>query len=207
MSHRALIVYGGWDGHTPEASARLFGGELEKHDYTVELADSLEVYTDADRMAGADLVVPIWTMGLADAVAAGTGLAGFHGGMCDAFRMNTGYQFMTGGQWVAHPGDLYPRYDVRLTDRDHVITRGLGDFELTNTERYYLHVDPSNRVLAEITFEESGVVMPYMWTRTWGEGRVFYAAWGHTHADFDGETARELVVRGMRWATRGGGFD
>jgi type 1 glutamine amidotransferase len=109
---------------------------------------------------------------------------------------------MTGGQWVAHPGNLYPRYTVRITDTGHEITRGLKDFDLTNTERYFLHVDPSNHVLGTITFEESGVVMPYIWTKAWGKGRVFYAAWGHTFKDFDVAEAREIVLRGMVWAAK-----
>ena len=140
--------------------------------------------------------------GLRDAVESGVGLAGFHGGMCDSFRNDTAYQWMTGGQWVAHPGDIYPSYDVNITVDNHPITQGLSDFTLKQTERYYLHTDPSNNVLATITFEETGVVMPYLWTRNWGKGKVFYAAWGHTEKDFDDATSREIVIRGMQWAAR-----
>jgi type 1 glutamine amidotransferase len=211
MTKRALIVWGGWAGHKPKECADLFAPWLKSQGYEVEVSDTLDSYLDTEKLSELSLIVPIWTMGqitkeqekgLLDAVAAGVGIAGFHGGMCDAFRNNTQYQWMTGGQWVAHPGDIYPAYDVKITHRDHPIMQGVSDFTLTNTERYYLHTDPSNNVLATITFEESGVVMPYVWTRSWGKGKVFYAAWGHTDKDFGNPMALLVVQRGMLWASR-----
>lgn len=210
MTKKALIVWGGWEGHTPWECAELFAPWLKEEGYEVNVSDSLESFGDKDLLESMDLVIPMWTDGvltaeqeatLCDAIAAGTGIAGFHGGMCDAFRRNTNYQWMTGGQWVAHPGNLVPSYQVNITDSNHPITQGIGDFELKNTEQYYLHVDPSNQVLATTTFD-NGVVMPYVWTRQWGKGRVFYAAFGHTHEDFACDEALKIVGRGMRWATR-----
>lgn len=211
MAKKALIVQGGWDGHTPKQCAEVFEGELKKKGYNVVVSDTLASYADKALMDSVDLVVPIWTMGqikpeeekgLLDAVTAGTGVAGFHGGMCDSFRGNLGYQMMTGGQWISHPGGLWPEYSVQILDREHPITQGITDFKLQNTERYWLMVNPGVKVLGTIYFEDFGVNMPYVWTNTWGKGRVFYAAYGHSFKDFDGTTARELIVRGMVWATR-----
>ncbi|NOY79717.1 MAG: ThuA domain-containing protein [Kiritimatiellaeota bacterium] len=211
-ARKALVVWGGWAGHTPEECADLFAPWLESQGFDVVVSATLDAYADSDLMASLNLIVPIWTMGqisreqergLLAAVRAGAGIAGWHGGMCDSFRNNTEYQWMTGGQWVAHPGGCVPEYEVHITDPNHPITRGVSDFTLRNTEQYYLHVDPSNRVLATTEFDiGDGVVMPYVWTRTWGEGRVFYAAFGHTHKDFDVPEAREIVQRGMLWAAR-----
>jgi uncharacterized protein len=207
---RVLFVWGGWDGHTPKECVEYFTPWLKQQGYEVEVEDKLDVYADTARLARLNLIVPTWTMGqltgeqeqgLCGAVAAGVGLAGWHGTMCDSFRNQTDYQFMTGGQWVAHPGNIRPSYDVKIVDREHPITRGLKDFTLRDTEQYYLHVDPSNHVLATTTFEldaggrapagasaEPGaqrrVVMPAVWTRTWGQGRVAYASFGHTWKDF-----------------------
>ena len=139
-----------------------------------------------------------------------TGIAGFHGGIIDSFRQNTEYQWMTGGQWVAHPGNCIPEYEVNIVE-DHPITDGIEDFKLTNTEQYYIHVDPAVRVLATTTFEagagditryQVGTTLPYAWTKQWGKGKVFVACWGHTFKDFDSPQALELVIRGMLWATR-----
>ena len=218
---QAPIVTGGWDGHTPKESAELFRTVLTDSGFTVEVRDNIEDYADAGLLHQQHLIVPMHTMdkispeawkSLNEAVQSGVGFAGFHGAMIDAFRQNTDYQWMTGGQWVAHPGNDQMQYTVYLEDDEHPITRGLGDFVLSGTEQYYMHVDPGNHVLCSTAFDHAAgdpslyhqnVVMPYAWTKTWGKGRVFCAAWGHTYKDFDDPTAKELVRRGMRWAAKG----
>jgi type 1 glutamine amidotransferase len=206
----ALIVWGGWEGHHPRAFAERCAAMLGEAGLSVDVSDSLEALAD---LAGVRLVVPIWTMGaippeplaaLSEAVRAGAGLAGFHGGMGDAFREATDFQFMVGGQFVAHP-DGIKDYEVTIADREHQITRGLADFRV-HSEQYYMHVDPSNHVLATTVFEPesapwvAGAVMPVAWTRRHGEGRVFYSSLGHQPADLDVPEAGELLRRGMLWA-------
>jgi len=207
---KALVVYGGWEGHTPKECKDLFVPILKEKGFDVVVSDTLDAYCDAELMQSLQLIVPIWTMGeikgeqakgLLDTVAAGCGIGGWHGGMCDSFRNHTDYQWMTGGQWVAHPGGCIPSYRIDIRDTGHSITRGVDGFELTDTEQYYMHVDPSNEVLATTTFE-NGCVMPAVWTRMWGKGRVFFASFGHTHKDFDVPEAQELVTRGLLWAAR-----
>jgi type 1 glutamine amidotransferase len=220
MSSRALVVWGGWDGHTPRESAELFAQFLGDSDYDVTVSDSLDSYTDADLMASVDLILPVVTMseiskeqwqGLNDAVRNGCGVAGFHGGIIDAFRQNTPYQWMTGGQWVAHPGNCIPSYEVNIVDPGHEIVRDIPDFTLTDTEQYYCHVDPGVHTLCATTFSgehgetdlyRAGTVMPYAWTKMWGKGKVFVACWGHTYRDFDVPEAKTIVQRGLIWATR-----
>jgi type 1 glutamine amidotransferase len=220
MSKQALIVWGGWDGHTPRECAGIFADHLAGAGYDVNVRDTLDAYLDEQLMASLDLILPIWTMGritdeqwagLSKAVYHGCGYAGFHGGIIDSFRMNNDYQFMTGGQFVGHPGNCIPEYTVRVTDSAHPITEGVNDFVMRDTEQYYCHVDPGVHVLCTTTFTgehgdaslyEAGTVMPFAWTRQWGEGKVFVAAWGHTHRDFDVPEARQIVDRGLQWATR-----
>lgn len=214
---RALFVAGGWDGHEPVLTANRFANHLRDDGFEVEIVDTLDVYLDAERLARTDLIVPIWTMGtiepeqergLLAAVRSGVGLGGWHGGMADAFRNNVNYQFMVGGQWVAHPGNVID-YSVKIRNHAHPITRGLSDFAM-HSEQYYMHVDPSNEVLATTTFSgQEGDVpwiaeceMPVVWTRHWGQGRVFYCSLGHKDHDFDVPEATEIVRRGLRWACR-----
>ncbi len=212
---RALIVAGGWEGHEPQQCAELFAGVLRNDGFDVTIGDTLDVYLDP-ALRENDLIVPVWTQsdinkeqlrGLLDAIAAGTGIAGWHGGMADSFRNSTEYQFMVGGQWVAHPGNIID-YTVQIANRDDPITAGIADFPM-HSEQYYLHVDPSNEVLATTTFSGdytpwvAGCVMPVVWKRRWGQGRVFYCSLGHVAADFDVPEARELVRRGMHWAAAG----
>ena len=215
MKKNVLLIYGGWEGHEPRQCLDRLAPFLREHRYDVTISDTLDVYLDKELMDSLSLIVPSWTMGeitdpqcdgLRDAVASGVGLAGWHGGLCDAFRTNTNYQFLTGGQFVAHPGNIL-RHRVNISAIDDPITEGLEDFEI-ESEQYYMHVDPSNRVLATTTFDGTvhpwiaGTVMPVVWTRTWGQGRVFYSALGHVAADFDGSQTRTLMERGLLWASR-----
>lgn len=212
----ALIVWGGWDGHQPKECAEIFAKVLSESSFSVDMRDSLAIFSDAEKMRTYDLIVPDWTggdisaeeeSGLLGAIYAGSGIAGWHGGMGDAFRGAPTYQFMAGGQWVAHPGNII-EYTVNITDHQHPITNGLNDFRMIS-EQYYMHVDPSNHVLAttDIVGSESepwtaGCVMPAVWTRIWGKGRVFYSSIGHVASDFDVFEAKEIVKRGMVWAAR-----
>lgn len=209
----ALMVWGGWEGHEPKQCIDLFAPILAEVGFRIEISDTLDVYLNTDKMQKLDLIVPIWTMGeitkeqekgLLTAVQNGTGIAGWHGGMADSFRNNPDYQWMVGGQWVAHPGDIVD-YRVNIIDHTDPITLGLSDFSVTS-EQYYLHVDPSNEVLATTTFQTeiapwvNGCVMPVVWKRMWGQGRVFYSSLGHNVNDFNVVEAREIQRRGMLWA-------
>jgi type 1 glutamine amidotransferase len=216
MKKQALVVWGGWDGHQPDLVAARFARELESHDYEVEVSDTLDAFLDAEKLSKLDLIVPVWTMGEIDkqacknvmeAVADGTGLAGCHGGMCDAFRKSTEWQFMTGGNWVSHPGGADVTYPVHLLATGHPLTEGIADFEVTS-EQYYLHIDPAVTVLATTPFPQATwyhspnghVDMPVAWCKMWGAGRVYYNSLGHHDDVFDIPEAMEMMRRGLIWA-------
>jgi type 1 glutamine amidotransferase len=211
----ALLVWGGWQGHEPEKEVQLFAPFLESQGYRTTISDTLDIYLDRAVMQEQDLIVPIWTMGtitdeqeqgLLSAVKSGTGLAGWHGCMADSFRQNVNYQFMVGGQWVAHPGGII-EYTVHISKPDDPIVAGLADFRM-HSEQYYMHVDPLIEVLATTTFSGEhvswieGCVMPVVWKKYWGQGRVFYSSLGHVRKDFDVPEALTIMQRGMLWASR-----
>lgn len=219
MAKKALIVRGGWDGHEPVQVSEIFGGLLEAEGFEVEISDTLDSFKDEEKLLGLSLIVPIWTMGeisneqlqpVLKAVASGVGLAGCHGGMCDSFRNSVEWQFMTGSQWVAHPFNDGVDYVVNMVQSSSSpLIEGIKDFQV-KSEQYYLHVDPCINVLATTTFPISegphsanGVItVPVVYTKKWGEGRVFYNSLGH-HADiFDIPEAKELMRRGFVWAAR-----
>ena len=126
--------------------------------------------------------------------------------MGDSFRNNCEYQFMVGGQWVVHPGGVID-YRVNIINHTDPLTKGIPDFDM-HSEQYYMHVDPSNEVLATTTFDGSrvpwidGAVMPVVWKRTYGAARVYYCSLGHVAVDFEVPEAKELVQRGLLWAAR-----
>lgn len=217
---KVLIVWGGWPGHQPKETVDVFAPWLAEQGFDVEISNSLDSYLDAAKMKSLTLVVQAVTMGaitpqqergLRDAVRGGVGLAGWHGGLADAFRANPEYEFMVGGSWVAHPGNILD-YTVNITKRDDPIMKGLSDFRM-RSEQYYMLVDPGVDVLATTTFSGEvlpaikNVVMPVVWRKLYGQGRVFNSTLGHVASDFNVAEAKEIMKRGMLWAARVTGED
>jgi type 1 glutamine amidotransferase len=211
---RALIIYGGWARHFPKETSELLALDLSSAGFEVTLSDTLDLLLDA-ALPTYDLIVPNWTMGqlagdqekaLLGAVEAGAGLGGFHGGMGDAFRSNTGFQFAVGGQFVGHP-DNHKDYVVRIVKPSDPIVAGLKDFKV-HSEQYYMHVDPSNEIIADTVFETTsapwinGTAIPVAWKRRYGAGRVFYQSVGHGLEELQIPEVREIMKRGLLWAAR-----
>lgn len=210
----ALIVWGGWALHEPEQCAGLVARMLEAEGFTVYVEETTEAFADP-AIRDMSLIVPICTMwriekeeldNLIAAIRGGVGLGGFHGGMCDAFRENIEYQFMCGGQLVAHPGNFID-YRVNITRPDDPIVAGIADFD-HRSEQYYMHVDPAIEVLATTTFDgthaawTAGVTMPVVWKKRHGDGRVFYCSLGHDAAELAKPEIATIVRRGLLWAAR-----
>jgi type 1 glutamine amidotransferase len=210
----ALIVWGGWSGHEPEQCAAIVRDMLEEDGFKVYVENATEAFADPS-VRDLSLIVPIFTMSkiekeevlmLNSAVRDGVGLAGFHGGMADAFRDSVDYQYMVGGQWVAHPGKIID-FRVDVTRPDDPIMEGIASFPY-HSEQYYMHVDPSIEVLATTTFSGEhdywveGRTMPVVWKHSYGKGRVFYSALGHVASEFQVPEMRTILRRGMNWAAR-----
>lgn len=219
MTRKALITWGGWQGHDPGPVAELLGSMLTDDGMEVEIHNGLDCLDDAQELQKLDLIVPVWTMSsiekqqainVSEAVARGTGLAGVHGGMCDAFRENTLWQFMTGGNWVAHPGGDGIEYTVNITDGRSPLTEGIDDF-VVSSEQYYLHVDPAVHILATTEFPSvdwyhtpnGRVKMPVAWTKRWGMGRIYYNSLGHQASVIRSGPPHEMIARGLIWASHG----
>jgi hypothetical protein len=216
MSKKVLICWGGWEGHEPKPCSELVADVLSKEGFDVELSNSLDVYLDMNKIMALDLIINNWTMstitkpqtaGLIAAVKSGVGLAGWHGGLGDAFRSDTSYQFMVGGQFVYHPPGR-TEFEVNIVNHDDPITQGIDDFKM-GSEPYFMHVDPSNDVLATMTVHNKehswidGCVMPVVWKRKFYQGKVFYSSLGHVAKEFiDTPQVLEIQTRGMLWACR-----
>ena len=205
-----LLVWGGWEGHQPEKIVALFSEELRSRGFTTQIESSLDCLVDPEQLKKHALIFPGWTMGsltdaqsngLQEAVKSGVGLGGIHGGMGDAFRGNLGYEWMTGGHFVGHPhvGD----YTVRIEDFASPITQGVPGVFPYRSEQYYLMVDPSIHVLADMDYLHEGRIctMPVAWIKTWGKGRVFYSSLGHAPEEFtEFPAALTLTIQGLLWA-------
>jgi type 1 glutamine amidotransferase len=212
---KALIVWGGWEGHEPKQCVDIFAPWLVEQGFDVEISHTLDAYNDGAKLKGLALIIQVFTMSqisgeqernLEEAVKSGVSLAGWHGGLADSFRSNTEYEFMVGGAWAAHPGGVID-YDVDVTNHTDPVTKGLTRFHM-KSEQYYMLVDPNVEVLATTTFSGqyaswvAGTVMPVVWKKMYGKGRIFYTSLGHVAKDFDVPQAREIVKRGLLWAAR-----
>lgn len=211
---RCLIISGGYEPHRPHEAAARVAALLEPEGFEIRQADRLEAYDEED-LSAFDLIVPNWTLGemsvetskrLWAAIAAGTGLGGFHGGMVDGFRFNERFRFIVGGAYAAEPGGIRP-YRVNITRADDPVVAGIQDFDYVS-EQYYLHVDPAVEVLASTRFTDdpypwlAGVEMPVVWKKAFGAGRVFFSALGHFPEEFDNPAMSTILKRGLLWAAR-----
>ena len=143
-------------------------------------------------MNSMNLIIPVYTQGkitkeqetgLLEAVKGGVGIAGWHGGMGDSFRWSVNYQFMVGGQWVAHPGNIYD-YEINVLKNDDPVMEGIDSFKV-HSEQYYMHVDPNVEVLAITIFGGEhapwieGTVMPVVWKTMYGKG-ILLIPWAYS---------------------------
>ena len=230
MNRKALIVWGGWDGHSPKAATERFMPFLRSENFDLRIEESPAIYANADVMSQTDLIVQCMTMstieaneleGLRTAIANGTGFTGWHGGIADSYRNSSDYLQLVGGQFATHPAvspgvtrlegeENFRDYTVEITDlgKQHPITRGLADFEL-RTEQYWVLYDELIDVLATTTHPKEPWqpwhrphVSPAVWTRNWGEGRIVISTPGHSLDILDHPTVKTIIERGMLWAAR-----
>ena len=226
----ALVVRGGWDGHQPVEATELFIPYLKDNGFDVRVEESSKIYADTDYLAGVDLIMQCMTMstiekdefeGLRAAVENGTGLAGWHGGIADSYRNTSDYLHLIGGQFACHPGkhpdqrtgeqsDNYVPYTINMLPAaaTHPITRGISDVELV-TEQYWVLADDYIDVLATTTQKVRAwdpwnreVTSPAIWTRQWGQGRIFVATPGHRVEILQDANVRTIIERGLLWASR-----
>lgn len=214
-SAEVLIVWGGLELHQPEECSRVVAELLRADGLTVDVTSDYGAFADAD-LARRKLVIPNITgteldpaarNNLVRAVRAGTGLGGHHGALATSFKADHTFHYMTGVQWVQHPGDVR-HYTVENIRPDDPVMAGIPASFPYHSEQYYVLYDPTVEILATTTFDgdpdpvAEGVVMPVVFKRRFGLGRVFYSALGHQAHEFADENMRTILRRGLLWAAR-----
>ena len=204
MAKIKTLVFAGGEIHEGIA----VGDEVQKILQASGKFDITRVNDDFDaflapNMEKFDLLVVFYTIGeLNDAqkngmlnwIASGKGFVGIHSA-ADSFTKNPEYISMIGGRFVTHPA--YREYQVSIVDPEHPITRDLVEFNVTD-EMYVTNYDPRVNVLASALWK--GGTVPVAWTKSWGEGRVYWLALGHDPAACQHDMFKLLLERGALWA-------
>jgi len=199
---KALIIWGGWEGHTPKLIADRIGELLEKDNYNVTITCDFAVLIN-DELIKYDVIVPVWSCGingeyylkqLLEAVKSGVGLATFHGGI--NWFEDEKYYKMIGALYLDDSSE--EKYIIKITDKKHPITVGLDDFNIIS-EKYYMQVDPSNNVLTIADF--SGIETPVAWTKNYGKGRIFYTSLAHSSEHFFSNSNMTMILNGIKWCS------
>lgn len=223
-----VLLFGGGPIHDFRGICSVLREYLEQAgSFTIDwVVEDYDVFL-AERIGAYDLVVlyhtggtlsPEQAGGLTQWVAAGHGFVGVHSAT-DSFKANAEYIAMLGALFRRHPA--VRRFTVSLVDPvpgvesienhlSHPITSGMEGytkkdweswpiFEYEVEDEQYLmemvsHVD----VLANTIYK--GRACPIAWTRTWGEGRVYYLALGHDVSACRFPVFKTLFQRGAQWA-------
>ena len=202
------LVFAGGAIHDWKGCSKEIVGALSKRDEfeITTIEEDLDALV-APNLDAYDLIVFYYTVGeISDAqkngllnhIASGKGYVGVHSA-ADSFRGCPEYRAMVGGHFVTHP--RYREYQVSIVDSEHAITEGLDEFTVTD-EQYITDYDPRVHVLASALWK--GDAMPVAWTKSWGDGRVFYLALGHDAKACQHEMFPILLQRGALWAGTAG---
>lgn len=164
----------------------------------------------ADRRDPASRLTDAQQRALFDFVKSGGGYVSLHGGDNAAADWLPEWRDMLGGVFSHDTSGGRPdgkvrkgTYTVAIADRDHPITRGIDDFELSDELYYHIQMEPGIEPLATVAHE--GADWPVAWTRNYGEGRVFHTPLGHR--DFGPDKPDplrnpglgRLVLQGVDW--------
>jgi type 1 glutamine amidotransferase len=142
---------------------------------------------------------------LAASVAAGKGLVGVHGANIlgwegdDVDPADRPYFDLLGNRYLSHgPGHHEGRHTIEIVG-EHPITEGLEDFELFDEYYEFEFADDDVQILAQ-RHRADGEVIPVLYVRTIGAGRVVYLALGHDMRSWGEPPVRTLVRRSLAWA-------
>ena len=132
--------------------------------------------------------------GIYNYVAAGGGLIGVHG---TCWRIGERPVALIGGHANWHPP--VSTFTVNIAENDHPITEGVSDFEVDD-EIYMTAWFPEVEIHA--TAQYANWSHPMAWSKSYGEGRVFYTTLGHGPDTFTRPSMQQLITQGVRWTSQ-----
>jgi uncharacterized protein len=207
---RAMVVVNGDDIHHDLISAALVFQQIgTEAGFATRRAAGTGRFTEPRPETADNDVFVFYTSGgqfhpsqqeaLAAMVAAGKGLVGIHCACIMGLPADRALYELLGCRYLSHgPGHHEGRHTIEIA-ADHPVTAGLGDFELFDEYYEFELADDKITVLARRT-RADGVVIPVMYAREVGAGRVVYLALGHDMRAWGEPSFRALVRQAMTWA-------
>ncbi|MDB4370819.1 ThuA domain-containing protein [Mariniblastus sp.] len=169
--------------------------------YTDDLNDlsskNLSKYDTVLLYANIDNISKPHEKSLLDFVSKGGGFVPVH---CATFCFRNSPELIAlmGAQFQRHGTGTF-RTEIEKTK--HPLMEGFGGFESWDeTYVHHLHNDENRTVLSYRVDREGRE--PWTWVKTFGQGRVFYTAWGHDYRTWRNPGFHNLVERGIRWSCK-----
>ena len=188
--------------HNSDMLADIFTKEYFKSGinitYTTEPNDlnekNLEKFDGLIVYANYDTISPSQEKALLHFVRSGKGFIPLHSASF-CFQNSPEVIEMIGGQFKSHKYDSFP---TTIVKPDHPIMKGITSF--VTTDETYVHDKISKNIEVLTERVEGNHHEPYTWVRPYGEGRVFYTAYGHDENTFNNQGFLDLVRNGILWA-------
>ena len=204
MAKKRVLVLIGGEWHAFERCAAILKRFLEAADrYTAEVTtnrdalkrnairrfDAVLAYTQGGKLTREQ------EAGLLEFVKRGGGFVGLHCATV-SWLHSRGYRDMIGATFKDH-GPVF-EIPVTVAPGRCWMTDRIQDFRITD-ELYLLDGVDARSVDVLATAQWKHKTCPVMYTKSYGDGRVFYIALGHDERAFRHAAFQKLVVRGLDW--------
>ena len=189
--------------HDSELLAGILAQEYTREGMNITYSTDPEDLTRADLKrydglilyANHDTISQAQADALLDYVKSGKGFIPLHSGSF-CFRNSPEVVALIGGQFKSHGGG---EFSAEIIKPDHPALAGVTAFT-TEWDETYVHDHFSDDIEVLMERVDSTGREPYTWVKEYGQGRVFYTAFGHDERTFHNPGFLQLVKSGIRWA-------
>jgi putative membrane-bound dehydrogenase-like protein len=189
-------------GHNSERLADIFTREYFKDGINITFTmspndlneENLSKYDGLIVYANHDTISRSQEKALLEFVRGGKGFIPLHSASF-CFRNSPEVVEMIGGQFKSHRYDSFP---ATIIKPEHAVLKSIPSF--TTRDETYVHDKISKNIEVLTERVEGDHREPYTWVRPYGQGRVFYTAYGHDENTFNNPGFLSLVRNGILWA-------
>lgn len=208
MSRKKILLYQGGRYSSKDVSFKHFKNILT--DYIIDTFEDVQIF-NSDKFF--EYIAAIFysqggeltnkqEMNILEFIKAGRGFIGLHGASA-SFKSHSKYFEMLGGRFIEHK--RVKSFKVINIEKQHPITRGLEDFTVRDEPyRHEFSMSKDIRILAIGDYQDvdNPNLEPIMWTKSYGEGRVFYCSLGHRTNSLKSPIFQKIIQRAVKWVIK-----